>query len=260
MRIAIFDSGIGGLSVLHQALKRLPEEEFLYYADEAHAPYGEKTTAEILEYSDSIVRFLIRQGADAIVIACNTATSAAAAQLRAAYTVPIIGMEPAVKKALDIDPAHRVLVIATPITIKGNKLKGLMERYDNHHLVDLLPLPGLVRFAEQGVFGGEAVRDYLQRQLQPYALEQYSALVLGCTHFNLFKAELRAMLPQTMYFVDGNKGTIDQLIRRLAQTNAAPAEKPALQFYISGKKADAPEVQNKFRPILTHLEKMYHIH
>lgn len=154
MNIAIFDSGIGGLSVLYQAKRMLPEAHFLYYADEDHVPYGEKTREQILTYTDEAVRFLLEQGADAIVLACNTATSVAAATLRDRYPLPIIGMEPAVKLALNQDDTHRVLVAATPITIRGNKLKCLVEHYDGHHLVDLLPLPGLVRFAEKGIYSG----------------------------------------------------------------------------------------------------------
>ena len=111
MNIAIFDSGIGGLSVLYQAKRMLPEAHFLYYADEDHVPYGEKTREQILTYTDEAVRFLLEQGADAIVLACNTATSVAAATLRDRYPLPIIGMEPAVKLALNQDDTHRVLVI-----------------------------------------------------------------------------------------------------------------------------------------------------
>lgn len=257
MKIAIFDSGIGGLSVLYQAMKQLPDEEYYYYADTDHVPYGEKTKEEILEYSEQAVQFLIRQRADAIVIACNTATSAAAAALRAKYTLPIIGMEPAVKKALDIDPVHRVLVAATPITIQGEKLKVLMQRYDNHHLVDLLPLPGLVRFAEQGVFEGEHVQQYVSEQLQRFDLTQYSSLVLGCTHFNLFKKEIRRLLPNHMHFTDGNAGTVNQLIRQLKTIKTPPAAKPALHFFQSGKAVESPEELRKIDDILKHLAQMY---
>ena len=126
MNIAIFDSGIGGLSVLYQAKRMLPEAHFLYYADEDHVTYGEKTREQILTYTDEAVRFLIDRGADAIVLACNTATSAAAATLRDRYPLPIIGMEPAVKLALNQDDTHRVLVAAAPITIRGNKLRCLV--------------------------------------------------------------------------------------------------------------------------------------
>ena len=140
MNIAIFDSGIGGLSVLYQAKRMLPEAHFLYYV-----PYGEKTREQILTYTDEAVRFLLDQGADAIVLACNTATSVAAATLRDRYPLPIIGMEPAVKLALNQDDTHRVLVAATPITIRGNKLKCLVEHYDGHHLVDLCRKRHLLR-------------------------------------------------------------------------------------------------------------------
>ena len=116
MNIAIFDSGIGGLSVLYQAKRMLPEAHFLYYADEDHVPYGEKTREQILTYTDEAVRFLLDQGADAIVLACNTATSVAAATLRDRYPLPIIGMEPAVKLALNQDDTHRVLVASVMVS------------------------------------------------------------------------------------------------------------------------------------------------
>lgn len=259
MKIAVFDSGIGGLSVLHQAMKRLPNEAFLYYADEDHVPYGEKTREQIIEYSEEAVKFLIDKGADAIVIACNTATSAAAAVLRSRYSLPIIGMEPAVKKALDLDPVHRVFVAATPVTIHGDKLKILMEHYDNHHLVDLLPLPKLVRFAEKGIFGGDDVKKYLEEQLKDFDLSKYSALVLGCTHFNLFKAQLRELLPSNMSFVDGNKGTVNQLIRKLGETGAPSEKEPSLHLFSSGREITDEAEKEKIRMILAHLEKMYPI-
>lgn len=258
MNIAIFDSGIGGLSVLYQAQRMLPKAHYLYYADRAHVPYGEKTREQILTYTDEAVRFLIQQGADAIVLACNTATSVAAATLRNRYALPIIGMEPAVKLALDHDPVHRVLVAATPITISGNKLKILMEHYDNHHLVDLLPLPGLVRFAEQGIYTGEAVHAYLSRQLADFHLEDYSAFVLGCTHFNLFKQELRTLLPNTMHFVDGNAGTVRQLLRKVRPLSAT-ARTPGVTYYTSGETVTDTKRLQSFADVLAHLDRMYTI-
>ena len=134
MKIGIFDSGIGGLSVLHQAMQLLPDEEFIYYADEQHVPYGEKTSEEILGYVDEIISFMISQGVEAIVIACNTATSVAAKIMREKYDLPIIGMEPAVKQAIDTyGDTNRVLVVATPITVKGKKIMELVERVDKHN-------------------------------------------------------------------------------------------------------------------------------
>ena len=123
MKIGFFDSGIGGLSVLHHALKVFPNEQFLFFADKKHVPYGEKTSEQVLEYTSEAVEFMIENDVKAIVIACNTATSVAITTLREKYDLPIIGMEPAVKKALDENDTMRVLVCATPITVRGKKLK-----------------------------------------------------------------------------------------------------------------------------------------
>ena len=259
MNIAIFDSGIGGLSVLYQAQRMLPEAHFLYYADEGHVPYGEKTREQILTYTEEAVRFLIHQGADAIVLACNTATSVAAAALRERYRLPIIGMEPAVKLALDQDDTHRVLVAATPITIKGNKLKCLVDHYDDHHLVDLLPLPGLVRFAEAGTYTGPRVHAYLSEQLAPFHLADYSAFVLGCTHFNLFKQELRTLLPPQMHFVDGNAGTVRQLIRKTADLPDTHRSAPGVTYFASGRQVTDPAQLQRIAGVLAHLDRMYPI-
>ena len=151
MKIGFFDSGIGGLSVLHHALKKLPHEQFLYYADSRHVPYGEKTEAEIAAYADAAIDFLLDEGVKAIVLACNTATSAAGETIRKRYPVPIIGMEPAVKKALETYGKGRILVAATSVTVKGEKLQLLIGRVDTRHVVDLLALPKLVCFAKAGV-------------------------------------------------------------------------------------------------------------
>ena len=148
MKIGIFDSGIGGVSVLNEAFHRLPDQDYIFYADVDHVPYGIKSSEQIIEYTDSITAFLIEQGVDAILIACNTATAVAADYLRSKYPVPIIGMEPAVKPAVEEAKEGRVLVMATPVTIRENKLHTLLERVDTQHRVDLLPMPGLVRFAE----------------------------------------------------------------------------------------------------------------
>lgn len=144
-------------------------------------------------------------------------------------------MEPAVKLALNQDDTHRVLVAATPITIRGNKLKCLVEHYDGHHLVDLLPLPGLVRFAEKGIYSGAQVHAYLSEQLAEFNLEDYAAFVLGCTHFNLFKQELRTLLPPQMHFVDGNAGTVRQLIRRTVDLPATHRSTPGVTYFASGR-------------------------
>ena len=153
MQIGFFDSGIGGLTVLHQAKRAMPQEDYLYYADTDHVPYGRKTKEEIKQYVQEAVDFIAEQGVKALVVACNTATSVAIKDLRARYSFPILGMEPAVKPAVnDTHCTKRILVTATPVTIREEKLQNLLHQVDQHHQVDLLPLPRLVEFAEQGNF------------------------------------------------------------------------------------------------------------
>lgn len=218
MKIGIFDSGIGGLSVLHVAKSLLPHEQFIYYADESHVPYGEKSKEEIVGYVDEIIQFMIDHDAKAIVIACNTATSAAVALMRKKYSLPIIGMEPAVKKAVDLYENKKVLVCATPITVKGEKMMNLVERVDKDHLVDLVALPGLVRFAEKQQFDGQEVMAYLKDALSYFETNEYGSLVLGCTHFNYFKDSFQKLMPQ-VHFLDGNVGTINYLMKNIEPEN-----------------------------------------
>ena len=241
MKIAFFDSGIGGLSVLHYAMQVLPQEQFLFYADEDHVPYGVKTREQVLSYVDEAFDFMIGQDVKAVVVACNTATSVAAAEMRRRYDLPIIGMEPAAKKALDIDGEHRVLVVATPITVAGNKMNVLLDHFDKDHLVDKLPLPQLVTFAERQEFDSPAVETYLRDQLAPYDLSKYSALVLGCTHFNYFKGVLRRLMPETMHFVDGNEGTVRELTRQLRERGKLENLPQTVTCYYSGRRVTDPQ-------------------
>lgn len=240
MRVGIFDSGIGGLSVLYQALREIPEAEFIYYADERHVPYGEKTEKQIKGYIDEIIKFMLGKQVDAIVIACNTATSVATKEYRSRFPVPIIGMEPAVKQAVELygHLPGRILVAATPVTIAGDKLHHLIEQVDREDKVDLVALPGLVRFAEKGDFDTEKITEYLREELKTYPVNQYKAFVLGCTHFNYFKAYYKRIFPVNVKYVDGNAGTIRQLIRKLGykkeKTLSVNEKDGRIQYYFSG--------------------------
>lgn len=211
MKIGIFDSGIGGLSVLHEAYHRLPDQEYIFYADTEHVPYGLKTPEQIKGYAMEITQFLLNKGAEAIVVACNTATSVAIKDLRASFDVPILGMEPAVKPAVEGTDDKRIMVIATPVTIREDKLKDLLHRVDEEHRVDLLAMPRLVEFAEKEEFDSEAVTQYLEEQFSSFDRKNYCALVLGCTHFNYFKPSYREYFGKDTLLVDGNFGTIHHL-------------------------------------------------
>lgn len=247
MKIGIFDSGMGGLSVLHRALRMMPDVDFLYYADEEHVPYGEKTREQVRGYIDEIIAFMLKKQVDAIVIACNTATSVATKEYRSQFPVPIVGMEPAVKKAVEefADRPGRILVAATPITINGDKLHHLVDRVDKRDMVDLIALPRLVRLAEQEIFDREQVVPYLREALASYPLHEYKAFVLGCTHFNYFKESYREIFPEQIEFVDGNEGTLRELNRRLEEAygkvDIGAGQKESgkdirqVEYYFSGK-------------------------
>ena len=213
MKIAFFDSGIGGLSVLAEALQRFSGAEFLYFADEDHVPYGTKSRADIVQLSLDAVGFLVSRGADAVVVACNTATSAAISELRGAFSVPVIGMEPAVKLAADSFGSRPTLLIATPLTIVGEKLARLVGRLECETWS--LPLPRLVEFAQDLEFDSPAVRTYLREELAKFELERLGSLVLGCTHFNYFKDVLRKILPSHVRIIDGIDGTLNRLASEL---------------------------------------------
>ncbi|MBE2986000.1 glutamate racemase [Campylobacter sp. RM12920] len=265
MKIAFFDSGLGGLSVLHLALERLKNEEFLYYADKDNVPYGLKSREEILNFTTKSVEFLIKQGAKAVVIACNTATSVAINELRAKFNIPIIGMEPAVKKAIDLQQEIpdendlRVLLIATPVTAVGKKLKDLIGRVDTNHLVDVLPLPKLVEFAEKEEFASSDVLEYLNSELLKFNLTNYSSIVLGCTHFNYFKDTLRRILPSNIKILDGNEGTVNKLISELEGLNLIENNKQSVEFFYSSKQVSSGSEITKLKRYLKRLDEMIDI-
>lgn len=256
MKIGIFDSGIGGLTVLHQAMLTLPEEEFLFYADADHVPYGEKSKDEIVHYTCEAVRFMLSKGIKAAVIACNTATSVAIGELRRRYSIPILGIEPAVKPAVEENEGKRVMVMATPVTVREEKLKNLIARVDGSHLVDLLAMPQLVRFAEAENFSSPEVTAYLCGQLAKYDLQNYSSLVLGCTHFNYFKDTLREIFPAGTAFLDGSEGTANHLAEILEQHGLLEHHPQTVEYYRSGRKVTEADDLTRMWRLLRRLDEM----
>ena len=258
MKIAFFDSGIGGLSVLHHAMKILPNEEFIFFADEDNVPYGTKSREQVLKYVDDAFKFLIAQKVDAIVVACNTATSVAVRKMREKYSLPIIGMEPAVKVALDLFPAKKVLVTATEITVRGEKIKNLISKLGAENLVELRALSKLVEFAERQEFNSAEVENYLRGEFANYDFKNFSSVVLGCTHFNYFKDTMKKILPTHIKFLDGNAGTVNYLIKL---TNLKPEMQtkkiPQVEYFYSGRKVTQPEELARLEKYLRRLEEMY---
>jgi len=240
MKIGIFDSGIGGLTVLKEALRVLPDESFLYYADSENVPYGTKNRSEVRQYIFDGVAFMAAQGLKALVIACNTATSIAVADLRRVYTFPILGMEPAVKPAISYNEGKRVLVLATPLALKEEKFINLVSRLDAENIVDPLPLPELVDFAESMTFDRDIVIPCLKQKFSAFDLNQYGTVVLGCTHFPFFKEYFEEIFPEGTHIIDGSAGTVrylNQVLHEKGLIEGKKLEKTDVEFYISGGKA-----------------------
>ncbi len=258
MQIGFFDSGIGGITVLYDTLKMLPNEDYIYYADTLNVPYGPKPKDEVKKYIFNAVEFIVGQGVKAVVIACNTATSVAVEELRAKYNIPIIGMEPAVKPAVEKNKNtnKRVLVTATALTLKEEKLQNLITKLDNDHIVDLLPLPGLVQFAEGFEFNEEVVLPYLEEQLFQYDLNKYETIVLGCTHFSFYKNIFRKILPTDTDIIDGNIGTVKHLKRTLGEMNSLNEGSGKVTFYNSGLKVADKEKLDKYNELFERLDQI----
>ncbi len=256
MNIGIFDSGIGGISILHQAMLSLPKENYIFYADTDHVPYGTKSKEQIVDYVDHIMQFMIEYNCKAVVIACNTATAAAAQIMREKYHLPIIGIEPAVKPAVEQSAGKRVMVIATPLTIKEQKLKNLVDRIDDTHLVDLVPFPKLVQFAENGIFDTKEVEDYIIETLTDYDMTRYGEFVLGCTHFNYFKDTFRKLFPENVRIIDGNEGTINQLKRVLESRRLLEENEGSVRYFTSGREVTDKEALNRIAALHVRLENM----
>lgn len=249
--IGFFDSGIGGLSVLHQAIKIFPRENFIYYADTDNVPYGIKNNNEIMGYVENAIKFLIKQDVKAIVIACNTATAVCINKLRNKYKLPIVGMEPAVKLAIKSNYKKRILLIATSVTVREKKLHNLLKVIDVRKKVDLIPMSGLVEFAEIEEFDTENVEKYLEKEFNKFNLNNYSQIILGCTHFNYFIPVIKKLVPSNIKLLDGNEGTIKRVYHVLEENNMLGNSKEAyVKYFFSGRL-----IQNK-----QDLEKINRLH
>ena len=214
--IAVFDSGVGGISVLRHLVRLMPGEHFLYFGDSANAPYGTRTTEAVRQLTFAAVAYLYKTyPIKALVLACNTATAAAVADLREAYPDRIIvGIEPAVKLAADHFPGGRVGVMATQVTLREEKFDTLVHKWDSHCQVAKIPAPGLVELVEAGKADSPEADALLQKVLGPY-VGALDALVLGCTHFPFAAPAIVRVLGDGVALLDGGEGTARETKRRL---------------------------------------------
>lgn len=235
--IGVFDSGVGGLSVLREIRQLLPNETLLYVADSGHVPYGEKSPEYIRERCVLITEHLLAQGAKALVLACNTATAAAAAELRERYPhLPIVGMEPAVKPAAAATRSGVVGVLATTGTLKSAKFAALLDRFANDVRVITQPCPGLVERIEAGELQAAATRELLQGYVTPLLAEGCDTLILGCTHYPFLRPLLGELVPPSVTLIDTGAAVARQLQRLLAQHDLLATE-PAqpTRYWSSGE-------------------------
>ena len=233
--VGVFDSGVGGISTLREMIRELPDERFIYYGDIAHAPYGTKSSEEVVACVRNVVDRLLGKKIKALVIACNTATGAAAATLRKELSIPVVGMEPALKPASEIRKDGSVLVLATPLTLQQEKFENLMKQYGQGAVK--VPCPGLMELVEAD--DGEGALHYLQELFSRYPAEQVDAVVLGCTHYVFLKDMIRDLLPERIAITDGNAGTARQLRRVLARADLLNDEGPGcVEIETSGTERD----------------------
>lgn len=233
--VGVFDSGIGGISTLREMIRELPDERFIYFGDTANAPYGTKKTEEVIACVRGVVDQLLEKQIKALVIACNTATGAAAATLRKELSIPVVGMEPALKPASKIRKSGSVLVLATPLTLHQEKFENLMKLYGQGAVK--VPCPGLMELVEAD--DGPGSLRYLQDLFARYPAEKVDAVVLGCTHYVFLKDMIRGLLPDRIAITDGNAGTARQLRRVLEREGLLNEEGPgSVELETSGSEKD----------------------
>lgn len=226
--IGVFDSGVGGISVLKELVSVMPDENYLYFGDSANAPYGIKTTQQVRELTLQAAQKLVARGIKALVVACNTATAAAIEDLRKAYPdLIVVGIEPAIKPAAEKYKQGTIGIMATHVTLKEEKLKHQMEHFPDTTFVSI-PAPGLVELVEAGLADSRQTYDLLKPILEPHK-GSLQALVLGCTHYPFAKAAIHGILGEIPLY-DGGYGTARQTKRCLEEKGLLHYGKGSVTF------------------------------
>lgn len=234
--VGIFDSGIGGLSVLRQIRETLPRENIIYIADSRHMPYGDKPGAYVEQRSIELTRFLLTQAAKAVVVACNTATAAAIATLRTMFAIPFVGVEPGVKPALSLTRSGVVGVLATEETLKSRKFETLVNRFNGAYRFVTQACPGLVQQVERLELTGPATRELLQRYVSAVLEKGADTIVLGCTHYPFVAPLIEEIAGPHVPVVDTGGAVAKEVNRRLSETGLLnqTASTGWERFYTSG--------------------------
>jgi len=242
--VAVFDSGVGGISVLQHIHALLPHEQLLYVADSKYAPYGNKTPEEIRARCFEIADFLIAKDAKALVVACNTATAAAIDAMRAKYTLPIFGMEPAVKPAAEASKNGIIGVLATTGTLKSAQFAGLLESYGRNVKVVTQACVGLVECIERGDLKGENTLKLLEQYCQPLLDEGADTIVLGCTHYPFVRPLIEQVVGKDIVLIDTGAAVAKHLQKRLAALDllADSGQVAQVRFWTNSEAENAKQV------------------
>lgn len=237
--IGVFDSGVGGLSVWREIVRCLPHEDTLYLADSAHCPYGARSAEEIRQLSAAVAAFLVDQGCKILVVACNTASAAALRYLRAAFEVPIVGMVPAVKPAVQQTHTGKVGVLATGVALDGQLFQEVQDRFADGVAVHSVTCPGLVELVEAGQTEAPETEILLRRCLNPLLSADIDVLVLGCTHYPFLAPVIRRIAGPGLVLLDPSPAVAEQTRRVLARGGLLSARTRAGQhtFFTSGEPA-----------------------
>jgi len=216
--IGVFDSGVGGISVLADLVHQLPDEEYVYFGDSGNAPYGVRSKDEVKRLSFNVVDQLLNFKIKALVVACNTATSVAIEELRSSLDIPVIGMEPALKPAIELNKSGKIMVMATPVTLREKKFNDLIEKFKHTTNVSKIPCPGLVEIIEKDGKYAFEIESYIKKVFSPYKIDEIGVIVLGCTHYVFIKDIIANILGEDISIVDGNLGTAKH-VRHLLEDN-----------------------------------------
>ena len=249
--IGVFDSGVGGISVLIEIRKALPEEDLIYFADSGYCPYGTKPETEILDRVLKITGFLLKQGVKAIVIACNAASTAGLDGIRKQYPqLPVIGIEPAVKPACLTTKNGKIGVLSTSLTLQGNRFSTLVEKYGKNIEVFTRPATGLADLVEAGELDTIVTRDLLNSYLKPLIIQGIDTLLLGCTHYPFVKPVIQDICGAGIRIIDNGAAVAGQLVRILEERGLREnnRNKGEVIFYTSGVSEVVSKVMGKLWP------------
>jgi len=237
--IGIFDSGVGGLSVMQKIRDILPSEDLIYFADSAYCPYGNRSPEWVYNRTVALSKFMISQGVKLIVVACNTASSASLNELRKLYTIPIVGMEPALKPAASLSKNKKIGILATCVTITGERYNSLIKRYGNGVKVISQPCPGLVELVEAGEINGPEAEQKLKLYLDSLVEEGVDTIVLGCTHYPFLRPLIQSMVGNGVQVIDTGEAVARRVVQVLREHDlATPDQNKGTEIFFTSGRAE----------------------